>query len=183
MERKAQRTWGIVRGFLLMSSLFTFLPFSVKAENIHDLHVSVCEVRWNESSSVFEVSIKIFIDDLEHSLKLSGAPDLFIGTDRELSSAETYVHQFFREHLLIEVQKQKLESVFIGKEIADDHLAVWCYLEYPATISRGQECFIYNDTLFELFDDQKNIMHIRMSKLHQDYIILQTGGPGWRYTF
>ncbi|MEO5907159.1 MAG: DUF6702 family protein, partial [Saprospiraceae bacterium] len=67
--------------------LFFFLTGTcmpqVIAVHDHDIHISLSELRFNEETHSFEVSIKIFIDDLEKALKKDGATDLYIGTNQE----------------------------------------------------------------------------------------------------
>ncbi|MBL0009341.1 MAG: hypothetical protein IPP25_19765 [Saprospiraceae bacterium] len=89
MDNLLPRTgWGL-KATLLTILLSACLSSWVSATNSHDIHVSVCELRWNEESGAFEVSVKIFIDDLERALTMEGAPGLFIGTPKESEEAET----------------------------------------------------------------------------------------------
>ena len=78
------RVGRYVLGTILMCVLMAILPARVSAGKAHDMHVSVCELRWNETSGAFEVSIKVFIDDLERALTKDGAPGLFIGTKKQI---------------------------------------------------------------------------------------------------
>jgi hypothetical protein len=155
----------------------------VSATKAHDIHVSVCELRWNEESGAFEVSVKIFIDDLERALAKEGAPGLFIGTPRETEEANRYIASYLQKHLTIDVDGTRLVPDFVGKEISDDLLAVWCYVAFPAKMSRSKKCTLSNDILLELYDDQRNIMDIRMNKSHKDYTIFQPGHTTWTYTY
>ena len=64
MDDLLPRTGCGLKATLLTILLSTCLSSWVSATNAHDIHVSVCELRWNEESGAFEVSVKIFIDDL-----------------------------------------------------------------------------------------------------------------------
>lgn len=174
--------WGLKATFLtiLLSSCFSSW---VSASKAHDIHVSVCELRWNEESGAFEVSVKIFIDDLERALTMEGAPGLFIGTPKESEEANRYIASYLRKHFTIDVDGTRLVPDFLGKEISDDLLAVWCYVQFPAKMSRSQKCTLSNDILLELYDDQRNIMDIKMHKAHKDYTIFQPGRTTWSYTY
>ena len=173
---------GLKATFLIIL-LSTCLSTWVSATNAHDIHVSVCELRWNEESGAFEVSVKIFIDDLERALALEGAPGLFIGTPKESAEASRYIAAYLRKHLTIDVDGTRLTPDFVGKEISEDLLAVWCYVEFPANLSRSKKCTLSNDILLELYDDQRNIMDIRMNKTHKDYTIFEPGRTTWAYTY
>lgn len=183
MDELLPRAGWRLKAILLTLLLSFSLSSWVSATKAHDIHVSVCELRWNEASGAFEVAVKIFIDDLERALTMEGAPGLFIGTPKENAEASRYIGAYLQKHFTIDVDGIRLTPDFVGKEISDDLLAVWCYIEFPAKISRSKKCTLSNDILLELYDDQRNIMDIQMNKTHKDYTIFQPGRTTWTYTY
>lgn len=183
MEIKMLRVGRYVRGVILICVLIAVLPSRVSADNAHDMHVSVCEIRWNEESGAFEVSIKVFIDDLERALTKDGAPGLFIGTPKEAKEADDFIARYLGKHFKIDIDGKGLSPEFMGKEISEDFLAVWCYVQFSAEVSHAKKCTLSNDILLEMYDDQRNIMDIRMSKTQKEYTIFQPGQSTWSYTF
>ena len=167
----------------VIAVIFTLFSFKVLACTPHDIHISVCELRYNQTSWAFEVSIKIFIDDLELALAREGATSLSIGTAKEQPSANDKIASYLKKHFNIQLAGQNLAHEFLGKEVSEDFLAVWCYIQLKAKPSSGQRCAITNDILFEMYEDQKTLMDVRMSEHHKEYIILQPGKSGWNYTF
>lgn len=167
---------------MAISLLFSFIQFA-SANRDHDIHISLSEIRWNETTSAFEVSIKLFIDDLELALGKKGVTGLAIGTDREAAGANDHIAAYLRQHFKIELDGQLLSPRFHGKELSEDIIAIWCYIEFPGTAGPTRKCAITNDVLLELYDDQRNIMDIRMSKTHKDYTIFQPGRCTWTYTY
>jgi len=179
----SSRVGQVVKGILLMYLLSACLPSRVSAGQEHDIHISLSELRWNEESGSFEVSIKIFIDDLELALSKEHAPGLFIGTPKETKNANDYIASYLAKHFSIAIDGTRLTPAFLGKEVSEDFLAVWCYVEFPAQISRSKKCTLTNEILLDLYDDQRNIMDIRMNKSHKEYTILQPGRSTWSFTF
>ena len=149
----------------------------------HPIHISLCELRLNPSTRHFEVAVKIFIDDLETTLRTDGYAGMYIGTDREAVNADEAITRYLRKHLRIEADGRILDLVFHGKEVTEDLLAIWCYVEFTGLPVTAANCRITNDILQELYDDQKNIMDIRMSATHKAYTILEPGRPVWQYSF
>jgi hypothetical protein len=183
MESKMPRAGRYLNKSILLYVLFAFLPSWLSAEHTHDMHISVCELRWNEESGTFQVSLKIFIDDLERALTKDGAPGLFIGTPKEVKEADSFIAEYLQKHFTIAIDGTPLMPEFMGKEISEDYLAVWCYVQFPARLSQAKKCTLSNDVLLDMFDDQRNIMDIRMNKSHKDYTIFQPGQSTWSYTF
>jgi len=153
------------------------------AHGDHDIHLSLCELRYNETSGSFEVSIRIFIDDLEAAIEKEGVKGLEIGTPKEIASADEYIASYLNEHFSIVVDNVKLKGSFLGKEMTNDYLAVWCYIEYPKVRAGENKCILSNNILFEVYDDQRNIMDIRMNKSHKEYTIFERGRDTWSYTY
>jgi hypothetical protein len=183
MVHASFRVGQMVRVALCVFFLSAYFPAQVTANEEHDIHISLTELRWNEESGIFEVSIKIFIDDLELALGKEHAPGLFIGTPKELKNANEYIANYLTKHFTIVIDGTRLTPSFLGKEVSEDFLAVWCYVEFPAEIHRSNKCILTNDILLDIYDDQRNIMDIRMHKSHKEYTILQPGRSTWSYTF
>ena len=154
----------------------------LRAADDHDIHVCLSEVRWNAASTSFEVSVKIFIDDLELALGKSGVSGLHIGTPKESKDADTYIGQYLDQHFRIAINGIHLSGNFIGKEVAEDYQAIWCYIEFAAP-QTPKSCSITNDVFFELYDDQRNILEAHMSPSHKAYTIFEPGKKSWSYTF
>jgi hypothetical protein len=148
----------------------------------HDIHVCLSEVRYNTASASFEVSVKVFIDDLELALGKSGINNLYIGTSKEVAAADDHIAAYLEKHFRISINDKSLHGTYIGKEVADDYQAIWCYIEFAAPPA-PKTCSITNDVFFELYDDQRNILEARMSTSHKAYTILEPDKRSWSYTF
>jgi hypothetical protein len=167
---------------------FFFLPFyiitsSPLIDKAHDVHISMCELRFNEETSTFQVSLKIFIDDLEVALKKEGLPSLSLGTPKENADANEIITSYLDKYFKIEMDGKKLPLRFDGKEISEDFQAVWCYLEFKDELTHPRMCKLTNNILLDIFSDQRNIMDIKMNKSHKAYTILSPGQNTWTYTF
>ncbi len=158
------------------------LPCGAKANSDHDIHVSVTEVKWNAETASFEVSIKIFIDDLESALLKDNISGLYIGTSKESDQANDHIVAYLNKHFQISLDGIRLPAQFIGKEMTEDYKAIWCYVEYPG-VRDPKKCTVSNDILFEVYDDQRSIMDIRMTETDKVYTILEPGKSTWSYTF
>lgn len=171
-----------VKAVYLVTFLISLFSAPLRAD--HDIHLSMSEIRFNEATSSFEVAIKIFIDDLELAIeKQEHVTGLKIGTEKEASGADQYISAYLERHFSITIDGVKLTPDFLGKEVTDDLLAVWCYVEFPQKASTARSCVLSNNILLEVYQDQRNIMDIQMSKSHKDYAILERGKDTWSYTY
>lgn len=170
-----------------MKAVFLFLLIFVAHANVvhgnndHDIHLSMCELRFNEESSSFEIAIKIFIDDLELAIQRSGTKHFKLDSG-DTALTNEHIASYVDKNFIIEIDGRKLQGDFLGKETTEDLLAVWCYIEFKAP-KESRKCVMSNKILFDLYDDQRNIMDIKMSKSHKDYTILERAKSTWTYTY
>lgn len=129
------------------------------ADADHDFHVSKCLVEYNEAERALQVSMHIFIDDLEEALRRQGADQLFICTEREAADAETHLQRYLQQNFRLQANGAPVAYEFLGKEISDDLAAVWCYLEVTG-VDRLEQLTVTNRILTEVYDDQKNIVSV-----------------------
>lgn len=138
-------------------SLFTGL--STPSVDLHKFHVSRCMVEYNTREEALQMSMHVFLDDLELALTERGADSLYICTKMESSDAEFYLGRYLEEQVQFSIDGQPVTFTFLGKEISEDLQAVWCYLEIT-DLPPFRKMTVTYDVLLDLYDDQKNIMHI-----------------------
>ena len=169
-------------GLFVFLFLFVFLngmtakekPVSESDFGFHEFHMSKCQIEFNSKEKAVQISMHIFIDDLEEALRNQGSGKLFIGTEKETDTAEDYLYAYLKNHFQLKVNDQAMEYEFIGKETSEDLQAIWCYLEIT-DIETVSNIVVENNVLMELFADQKNIIHIMMPNKKQGYFILEKG--------
>jgi hypothetical protein len=116
-------------------------------------------VEYNEKEKSLQISVHLFIDDLEESLKKEGHTKLFICTERESTQAEKHIESYLRKNLSFSINGKSSSYTFVGKEGSSDMSAVWIYLEIPVT-GKIKTINIKNSLLIGEFDDQKNLVHV-----------------------
>lgn len=139
--------------FYLLLSFLLLTSFSY-----HKFYVSISEVNHNTETAALEISMKIFTDDLEAALEADTSEKLWIGDpEREAVATDSLLAVYFDKKMTININGEKSEAVFLGKELEAD--VTWCYLEIQ-DVPAVKSVSIDNRILMELFDDQKNLVHI-----------------------
>ena len=158
------------RFLILVIILFTntsFLrsPFSVLLHK-HDFHTSLTEMRYNTKSKTFEISVRVFTDDLEKVLSVANQNKKFLveNNDKNDPFVEAYIKKNF---VVVNTKNQKPIINYIGKEKEGD--ATWIYLEMPVNESiNGSK--IQNNVLIDMFEDQTNILNIFVQNQKKSYL-------------
>lgn len=157
---------------MLINTIFYFIITTFSGIN-HDFHLSKSTLNYDEKTSTIQITLNMFIDDLEDALRLEQIDSLFICTSKENKLAETYIADYINDHLIISTGSNQQVPTWIGKEISDDLMAVWCYLEIPLS-DKPSELIIDNTIMVELFDDQKNMTTIMANKKRITDILFDT---------
>jgi hypothetical protein len=153
---------GII--FLSLSSLRT--PHSKLETRLHDFHTSITEMRYNPREKSFEISIRVFTDDLEKVLSATNQNKKFLVENNDKNDA--FVEAYVKKHFVVTNPKnQKPVINYIGKEKEGD--ATWIYLEMPVNegISGSK---IQNNVLMDMFEDQTNIVNIFVQNQKKSYL-------------
>lgn len=124
---------------------------------MHKFYVSLSEVRYNTETERFEVSIRIFPDDLDRALLARSGITTQVATELEHKSADSLLMVYLLEDFSIEVNGALLELNYLGKEAESD--AIWCYLE-SSRVAAPETITVRNIILTEYFMDQVNIIQV-----------------------
>jgi hypothetical protein len=123
----------------------------------HPLYVSVVDVLHNDKSKSVEVTVKIFTDDFEATLKKNYGKtyDLILPANKD--EANKVVADYIQKHVQIQTDGVAKPMHFIGYEKND--ASIWVYLEIP-DISAFKKVHVTTNILFDYIDKQNNIIHV-----------------------
>lgn len=123
---------------------------------LHDFHVSVTQMQYNPKERTFEISLRVFTDDLEKALSTETKTPVHVGST---GKNDPLLEKYIRSHFAyVNPQKQAKPFTYVGHEVEAD--ANWLYLEMPhAEPYRGG--LMKQNVLMELFDDQVNMVNIQ----------------------
>lgn len=123
----------------------------------HDLHVSYGNLGVEGAMAILQ--LRIFKDDLEEALgRSSGNEGLRLEVSPEIDSLFL---EYLSEHFILEAGSQRLSPIIVGSGYDElDREPVWTYqirYDAPAPIQAAR---ITNTILFEVFDDQRNVVRV-----------------------
>ncbi len=134
--------------------------------SLHDFHTSLAQVYYNKSSQAFEVTLRVFTDDLETALAQENGNKKVDLTDAQ--QADSVIAGYLNKHFaVIDRQNKKKQMKYVGKELEVD--VTWIYIEIP--MGGGVEGIqIQNSILMEIFDDQVNIINFKYLSTERTYL-------------
>ncbi len=152
--------------------------YSLVLMAFHPVHVSVAEIEHDKNSKALEITVRIFLDDIEKYFQSKhNNNELDITEDTfELDHAlELYLGKNFEVALS---GKQK-SMAYLGHEIEGN--VIFTYLEIKS-VRKVKSIEVHNSLLFETFSDQTNLVHVDLGGDIQS-LKLVPGEPKGRLTF
>jgi hypothetical protein len=158
----------------LFVSLFSLLCLSPKEhtpanagkKNFHPFYVSVTEINHNNKDQALEISCKIFVDDMEETLKKNYKTKVDLSNTQNQEQNNKLIADYVSRHLrfVADGKPQKLSYVGFEKESE----AVYCYFEVP-NLPTPKKLDVTNSLLHDFNNGQINIMHVIVNSNRKSY--------------
>ncbi len=140
-------------------------------EGLHDFHLSKTDINYKTTESALQITVMSFIDDMEEALVARDSLDYKLLQHAEHARADSVMAAYFKDHLIVKIDDQPVDFYYLGKEQSDDIQAVYSYLEIEG-VSEMHTLDIENNILMEIFDDQKNIINVKLDSKYKATHIL-----------
>lgn len=154
---------------MIQSLIVSFISLCLS----HPFHTSITTCEYNAETDNLEISLRIFTEDLEQAI---GHPleNMKPGTSIEKDSA---VRAYVKKNLSLRNQGVSLSPIYIGRETEYD--ITYLYLEVPSFPEEEKQFEIKQTILFDQFEDQSNIVHLKVGEQKQSlfYIPGETFKP------
>lgn len=137
--------------------------------SIHKYYISVTQIDFFPKKKSVQITTRIFIDDLETLLRERYDKNITLAVKQEPTSVNLYIERYLNEKITIKINGKDVKFVFIGKEYDAD--LIKCYLEIEG-IKKIESFEISNQVLFDLFDNQQNIIRTKINSQEKSFILM-----------
>jgi len=141
----------------------------------HKFYVSLTEVKYNTLTERFEVSMRIFPDDLDQAFMEKSGIRTQLATELEHEKADSLLKAYLLDSFSIDSDGQLVDFTYLGKEQESD--AIWCYLE-SNPVSAPRDLSIRNELLTEFFPEQVNIVQVYIDTWNKGLLLNRTQSSG-----
>lgn len=123
----------------------------------HPFYVSVTEINHNAAEKSIEISAKIFIDDMENTLKQQFRTVVDLSKPEQEKRSGEFIDKYVQQHLQLKADGRVVPLKYVGFE--KDSESVFCYFEGTGVAS-VKKLEVVNSLLYDFTEDQINIMHV-----------------------
>ncbi|WP_394975034.1 DUF6702 family protein [uncultured Croceitalea sp.] len=143
----------------------------------HKFYVSVTNINYSEKTDALQITSRIFIDDLDTLMKERYNIDTALGTKEESSLADDYIQKYLKAKFVLELNDEIVTYNYIGKKYDND--VVILYLEVPDIGFSGLNSIsIQNEVLIDLYEEQKNLVHIKWKGKKKSFVLIRENNKG-----
>jgi hypothetical protein len=139
-----------------------FMPLLLSA--FHPFYVSVTEITHNAKTQDYEISCKLFAEDLEAQLQKGAKTTIDLGASAQHVQNEKLVGAYMQQHLSFNADGKALSLHYLGFEV--DKEAVFCYFEVE-NAAAPKKMQVQNSLLHEFNEKQINIIHVTVAGKRQ----------------
>ncbi|MDR9456501.1 MAG: hypothetical protein RI572_03735 [Salegentibacter sp.] len=143
--------------FILFGLFFILTSFKVAA---HEYYLSVTEINYKTESQSLQIITRVFVDDFENVLRKRFNNDIRLVKDAEEGPVRKMIERYLRQKLQLKSNGKKHQLKYLGKEYDNDQMILYIEVEKVAPFT---EISITNSILTDLFDDQKNVVHVKVN--------------------
>lgn len=138
------------------------------AFTMHKYYVSLCEIEFIKEKQSIQITLGIFIEDLEVSLNKYNGKQLSLASKMEVENIDDFYKKYLNVHLQISVNGKNQFYKYIGKEYDGD--IVRFYLEIT-DVRELKSIEVTNNILTEEFNQQKNIVKIKVKDFNKTFYL------------
>tara|TARA_B100000242_G_scaffold292359_2_gene267594 strand:- start:1420 stop:1908 length:489 start_codon:yes stop_codon:yes gene_type:complete len=131
---------------------------------IHKYYVSTTLIDFDLKSQTFEITLKVFYDDLEKDLELDSA---VVDYEKDYNYLNKIFKKYLSENFIIEIENQRIILEYLGYEKKRDQINFYMNLDNDL---KNKSINIQNSVLFNSFPDQKNIILFRSGRFRKSLI-------------
>jgi len=162
---------GWTRHVILAGVVLTATPAGLRAtlpDRAHDFHVSYTRIA--VEPTVVSAQLRLFADDVTRALiERSPARSLTLGSPQ----GEVAFQAYLAEHFPVTANGKRLTPIVVSGSQDRD---MWSYIVTWTSATPITSLSLHNAALMELFDDQQNIVKVKVIATGQEQTLFYAGG-------
>ena len=139
---------------------------ALAAVSLHPFFVSVIEIDQNTKDKSLEVSVRIFIEDFEATLRKYGNTKVDLQHPTNKATTDKLVNTYLQNKLQLQVDGKPVTMHYIGFEQRLE--SIWVYLEVQ-NIATLKKLDVNCNLLYEFEQKQTNIFHIKANNTEKSF--------------
>ncbi len=126
----------------------------------HPLYISIIDINHNAKDKLLEVSVRIFTDDFENTLKKYSNTKVDLSHPADKAVADKLVSNYLLSKLQIKLDNKNVALHYLGFELQQE--SIWTYFEVQ-NIPSVKKVEVTTNVLYDYQEKQINIIHAKVN--------------------
>lgn len=162
---------------MTMKKIFALLLILVLASSFakkdHETYLSVTEIEYKEDKNSLQIISRVFIDDLEDVLSKRYQQEISLSYKEDLEKNKAVMERYINKKLHITINGKKQPLKLLGSKFDADQIVM--FIE-GTNIQKFDKITVENLILTDLFDSQKNIVHVKKGEEIESMLLVKGNG-------
>ena len=148
--------WCLLSLMPLLSLVHRAEPDSSKT--MHPFYVSVIEINHNAKEKTAEISIRIFTEDLEATLRKYGNAKVDLLHPADKAATDKLLNDYIQHKMQLKIEGKPVTMHYLGHEQQLE--SIWTYLEVK-DVPTMHKVSVNCSLLYDYQDKQSNMFHLK----------------------
>ncbi|MCP4051974.1 MAG: peptidase E [Mesoflavibacter sp.] len=149
--------------------------FLCSFNTLHKYYVSITQIEFVKEQQSVQIISRIFIDDFESVLRKGYDKNITLDRGDDETQIDDYIKKYLLTKIEISINNQEVIPNFIGKKYDDGIMHCYLEIENIKSISTFQ---IKNKVLFDMFEDQKNVIRTNINNKNKTVVLTAQNDKG-----
>ena len=147
---------------------FLLLIIPLLSFALHKYYLSLTKIEYAKESKSLQITMRIFIDDLESTLNKINNKSFKLDTKTELEDANIYIEKYLLKQFEVNINGSSKNYKYLGKKYEND--VVYLFIEI-INIASINSIEIRNRILMDTFPEQQNIIKLNINNIKKSFIL------------
>lgn len=149
--------------------------FLCSFNSLHKYYVSITQIEFVKEKQSVQIISRIFIDDFESVLRKRYDKNITLDRGDDETQIDDYIKKYLLTKIEISINNKEVIPNFIGKKYDDGIMHCYLEIENIKSISTFQ---IKNKVLFDMFEDQKNVIRTNINNKNKTVVLTAQNDKG-----
>jgi len=134
----------------------------------HKYYLSLTKIDYVKESNSLQITMRIFIDDLENTLNKINNKSFDLDTKTELEDTNMYIEKYLLKQFEVNINGSSKNYKYLGKKYENDVVFLFAEIENISVLNSIE---IRNRILMDAFPEQQNIIKLNINKKKKSFIL------------
>jgi hypothetical protein len=148
--------------------IILFFIISPTNQQEHKFYLSLTDIVYDQQKERLEITSDVFIDDFQNLLEKRYQRNFLLEKGDEFNYTKKFIKKYLADKFSIRLESNQKQVKYLGKQYRDDKLRFYLYVNNVKPFDQIQ---ITNKILMDLFEDQKNMIHVNNGSITKSLLL------------